>query len=341
MRANCSTSPSQGSIDSAGPPQRLLERHDWQVSEVRAIYDLPLLELVYRAQSVHRQAFGELRVQLCSLLSIKTGGCPEDCAYCPQSARYKTGVRAERMLSVAEVAAAARAARQAGATRFCMGAAWREVTDGPQFDAVLEMVREVRALGMEACCTLGMLSDEQARRLKQAGLSAYNHNLDTSEEFYGQIIGTRTYHDRLETLRRVREAGISVCSGGIIGMGESISDRCALLAVLANQDVHPESVPINALVAVPGTPLQDQKPVEPLELVRMIATARILMPRAMVRLSAGRLSMNREAQLLCFLAGANSIFFGDRLLTTANPEYAEDIAMLSQAGLQPLEPHAP
>ena len=341
MRANCSTSPSQGSIDSAGPPQRLLERHDWQVSEVRAIYDLPLLELVYRAQSVHRQAFGELRVQLCSLLSIKTGGCPEDCAYCPQSARYKTGVRAERMLSVAEVAAAARAARQAGATRFCMGAAWREVTNGPQFDAVLEMVREVRALGMEACCTLGMLSDEQARRLKQAGLSAYNHNLDTSQEFYGQIIGTRTYRDRLETLRRVREAGISVCSGGIIGMGESISDRCALLAVLANQDVHPESVPINALVAVPGTPLQDQKPVEPLELVRMIATARILMPRAMVRLSAGRLSMNREAQLLCFLAGANSIFFGDRLLTTANPEYAEDIAMLSQAGLQPLEPHAP
>jgi len=319
----------------------MLERHDWQVSEVRAMHDLPLLELVYRAQSVHREAFGEPRVQLCSLLSIKTGGCPEDCAYCPQAARYRTGVRAERMLSVGEVAAAARAARQAGATRFCMGAAWREVADGPQFDAVLEMVREVRALGMEACCTLGMLSDEQARRLKRAGLSAYNHNLDTSEEFYGKIIGTRTYRDRLETLRRVREAGISVCSGGIIGMGESISDRCALLAVLANQDVHPESVPINALVAVPGTPLQDQKPVEPLELVRMIATARILMPRAMVRLSAGRLSMNREAQLLCFLAGANSIFFGEKLLTTANPEYAEDMMMLSQAGLQPLEPQSP
>jgi len=319
----------------------MLERHDWQVSEVRAMHDLPLMELVYRAQSVHREAFGEPRVQLCSLLSIKTGGCPEDCAYCPQAARYRTGVRAERMLSVGEVAAAARAARQAGATRFCMGAAWREVADGPQFDAVLEMVREVRALGMEACCTLGMLSDEQARRLKRAGLSAYNHNLDTSEEFYGKIIGTRTYRDRLETLRRVREAGISVCSGGIIGMGESISDRCALLAVLANQDVHPESVPINALVAVPGTPLQDQKPVEPLELVRMIATARILMPRAMVRLSAGRLSMNREAQLLCFLAGANSIFFGEKLLTTANPEYAEDMMMLSQAGLQPLEPQSP
>ena len=319
----------------------MLERHDWQVSEVRAMHDLPLIELVYRAQSVHREAFGEPRVQLCSLLSIKTGGCPEDCAYCPQAARYRTGVRAERMLSVGEVAAAARAARQAGATRFCMGAAWREVADGPQFDAVLEMVREVRALGMEACCTLGMLSDVQARRLKQAGLSAYNHNLDTSAEFYGKIIGTRTYRDRLETLRRVREAGISVCSGGIIGMGESISDRCALLAVLANQDVHPESVPINALVAVPGTPLQDQKPVEPVELVRMIATARILMPRAMVRLSAGRLSMNREAQLLCFLAGANSIFFGEKLLTTANPEYAEDMKMLSQAGLQPLEPHAP
>ena len=319
----------------------MLERHDWQVSEVRAMHDLPLLELVYRAQSVHREAFGEPRVQLCSLLSIKTGGCPEDCAYCPQAARYRTGVRAERMLSVGEVAAAARAARQAGATRFCMGAAWREVADGPQFDAVLEMVREVRALGMEACCTLGMLSDEQARRLKRAGLSAYNHNLDTSEEFYGKIIGTRTYRDRLETLRRVREAGISVCSGGIIGMGESISDRCALLAVLANQDVHPESVPINALVAVLGTPLQDQRPVEPVELVRMIATARILMPRAMVRLSAGRLSMNREAQLLCFLAGANSIFFGEKLLTTANPEYAEDMMMLSQAGLQPLEPQSP
>jgi len=319
----------------------MLERHDWQVSEVRAMHDLPLLELVYRAQSVHREAFGEPRVQLCSLLSIKTGGCPEDCAYCPQAARYRTGVRAERMLSVGEVAAAARAARQAGATRFCMGAAWREVADGPQFDAVLEMVREVRALGMEACCTLGMLSDEQARRLKQAGLSAYNHNLDTSAEFYGKIIGTRTYRDRLETLRRVREAGISVCSGGIIGMGESISDRCALLAVLANQDVHPESVPINALVAVLGTPLQDQRPVEPVELVRMIATARILMPRAMVRLSAGRLSMNREAQLLCFLAGANSIFFGEKLLTTANPEYAEDMMMLSQAGLQPLEPQSP
>jgi len=319
----------------------MLERHDWQVSEVRAMHDLPLMELVYRAQSVHREAFGEPRVQLCSLLSIKTGGCPEDCAYCPQAARYRTGVRAERMLSVGEVAAAARAARQAGATRFCMGAAWREVADGPQFDAVLEMVREVRALGMEACCTLGMLSDEQARRLKQAGLSAYNHNLDTSAEFYGKIIGTRTYRDRLETLRRVREAGISVCSGGIIGMGESISDRCALLAVLANQDVHPESVPINALVAVLGTPLQDQRPVEPVELVRMIATARILMPRAMVRLSAGRLSMNREAQLLCFLAGANSIFFGEKLLTTANPEYAEDMMMLSQAGLQPLEPQSP
>jgi len=315
-------------------------RHDWTLPEVRAIHDLPLLELVYRAQTVHRATFGEPKVQLCSLLSIKTGGCPEDCAYCPQSARYHTGVKAERLMETADVLEAARKARSAGATRFCMGAAWREVKDGPQFDRVLAMVRGVRALGMEACVTLGMLTPDQARRLKEAGLSAYNHNLDTSPEFYGEIISTRDYDDRLRTLAAVRGAGISVCSGGILGMGESLDDRCELLRTLANQEVHPESVPINALVAVPGTPLESQEPVSPVEMVRAIATARILMPRAMVRLSAGRMQMSHEAQLLCMMAGANSLFFGEKLLTTGNPEYAADMALLEGAGLRPLEPMA-
>jgi biotin synthase len=322
-------------------PDLPLIRRDWRLAEIREIHDLPLLELVYRAQTVHRAAFGEPKVQLCSLLSIKTGGCPEDCAYCPQAARYQTGVEAQKLLSVEEVLAAAQFARNAGASRFCMGAAWREVKDGPQFDAVLEMVRAVRSLGMEACCTLGMLTEGQALRLKQAGLTAYNHNLDSSERFYSEIITTRTYQDRLETLKRVRAAGISVCSGGIIGMGESIDDRCEMLRVLANQEEHPESVPINALVAVQGTPLEKQAPIEPIELVRMIATARILMPRAMVRLSAGRLLLSQEAQLLCILAGANSIFFGEKLLTTANPEYQQDMALLSKAGVRALEPAEP
>jgi len=313
-------------------------RHDWALPEVRAIHDLPLLELVYRAQSVHRATFGEPKVQLCSLLSIKTGGCPEDCAYCPQSARYATGVKAERLMETGDVLEAARRARAAGATRFCMGAAWREVKDGPQFDRVLAMVSGVRALGMEACVTLGMLSGDQARRLKEAGLSAYNHNLDTSPEFYGEIISTREYDDRLRTLAEVRGAGISVCSGGILGMGESVDDRCELLRTLANQEVHPESVPINALVAVPGTPLEHQTPVAPVEMVRAIATARILMPAAMVRLSAGRMQMSQEAQLLCMMAGANSLFFGEKLLTTGNPEYAQDMALFEAAGIAPLEP---
>ena len=314
-------------------------RHDWTLPEVRAIHDLPLLELVYRAQTVHRATFGDPKVQLCSLLSIKTGGCPEDCAYCPQAARYHTGVQAERLMETGDVLDAARRARAAGATRFCMGAAWREVKDGPQFDRVLEMVRGVRAMGMEACVTLGMLSNEQARRLKEAGLSAYNHNLDTSPEFYGEIITTRDYQDRLRTLAAVREAGIGVCSGGILGMGESVDDRCELLRTLANQEVHPESVPINALVPVPGTPLEHQQPVSPVEMVRAIATARILMPWAMVRLSAGRMQMSQEAQLLCMMAGANSLFFGEKLLTTGNPEFADDIALLEGAGLKPLEPN--
>ena len=313
-------------------------RHNWTLPEVRAIHDLPLLDLVYSAQTVHRATFGEPEVQLCSLLSIKTGGCPEDCAYCPQAARYHTGVKAERLMETGDVLEAARQARAAGATRFCMGAAWREVKDGPQFDRVLTMVRGVRALGMEACVTLGMLTPDQARRLKEAGLSAYNHNLDTSPEFYGEIISTRDYDDRLRTLAAVRGAGISVCSGGILGMGESLDDRCELLRTLANQEVHPESVPINALVAVPGTPLEKRQPVTPVEMVRAIATARILMPYAMVRLSAGRMQMSQEGQLLCMMAGANSLFFGEKLLTTGNPEYAEDMALLEGAGLRPLEP---
>ncbi len=321
-------------------PHGVVLRHDWTLVEVRALHDLPLLELLYRAQAVHRASFGEHRVQLCSLLSIKTGGCPEDCAYCPQAARHHTGVAADKLLTERDVLEAATRARAAGATRFCMGAAWREVKDGPQFEQVLGMVRGVRALGMEACCTLGMLTESQAHRLADAGLTAYNHNLDTSAEFYGEIVSTRTYEDRLRTLRYVRAAGINVCSGGILGMGESVEDRCGMLLTLANQPTHPESVPINALVAVPGTPLEHQRPVEPVEMVRVIATARLLMPLAMVRLSAGRLSMSREAQLLCMMAGANSLFFGEKLLTTDNPEYADDMALLATAGVKPLEPYA-
>ncbi len=314
-------------------------RHDWTVAEARAVHELPLMDLVYRAQSLHRAVFKEHQVQLCSLLSIKTGGCPEDCGYCPQSAHYKTGVKSEKLMPVDEVLKAAAEAREAGASRFCMGAAWREVKDGPQFDSVLQMVKGVKALGMEACCTLGMITDTQAKALKQAGLTAYNHNLDTSEAAYGDIITTRTYQERLDTLARVRDAGISVCSGGIIGLGESIDDRCGMLVTLANQPTHPESVPINALVPVKGTPLENQPPVNPIELVRMIATARIMMPAAMVRLSAGRLSLSQEAQLLCMLAGANSIFFGEKLLTTGNPEYQQDMQLLKDAGVKALQPN--
>ena len=315
-------------------------RHDWALPEVRALHDLPLLELVHRAQTVHREAFQENKVQLCSLLSIKTGGCPEDCAYCPQAARYHTFVPAQPLMETSDVLAAARSSREAGATRFCMGAAWREVKDGPQFDRVLEMVRGVRALRLEACCTLGMLTSGQARRLKEAGCTAYNHNLDTSRAAYSSIITTREYDDRLRTLQNVRDAGITICSGGIIGMGESVDDRCEMLRTLAAQDPHPESVPINMLVRVAGTPLAERPPVSTLEMVRMIATARLLMPRAMVRLSAGRMQMNAEAQLLCMMAGANSIFFGERLLTTGNPELAQDMALLAAAGIEALAPQA-
>jgi len=310
-------------------------RHDFTLAEIRAIHDLPIPDLVFRAQQAHRQHHPPDEVQLCALLSVKTGGCPEDCAYCPQSSRYDTSVDPERMMTPAEVLDAAARAKAAGATRFCMGAAWREVKDGPAFDQVLEMVRGVRGLGMEACCTLGMLTERQAERLAEAGLSAYNHNLDTSRAFYGSIISTRTYDDRLRTLANVRKAGVTVCSGGIIGMGESLDDRCAMLMTLGNLDPHPESVPINALVATTGTPLADRPPVDPLDLVRMIATARILMPRSKVRLSAGRLALSRESQLLCLLAGANSIFYGEKLLTTGNPDVDADQALLRDAGMRP------
>jgi biotin synthase len=310
-------------------------RHDWDSGEVLALLTLPLLDLIDQARAVHLRHHQDGEVQLASLLSIKTGACPEDCKYCPQSAHYakETGLKRETLLDVDDVLAKARLAKEAGATRFCMGAAWREVKDGPAFDSVLAMVRGVRALDMEACVTLGMLNASQAGRLAEAGLTAYNHNLDTSPEFYGEIITTRTYQDRLDTIACVRDAGIEVCCGGIIGMGESLEDRARLLQTLANLDPHPESVPINALVAVPGTPLEDAPPVDPLDLVRMVAAARILMPLSHVRLSAGRRSLTREAQILCFLAGANSIFYGDKLLTTANNDTADDLALIEEAGL--------
>jgi biotin synthase len=306
------------------------------LDEVRALHDLPIPDLIFRAQAVHRQHHLADQVQLCSLLSVKTGGCPEDCAYCPQSAHHETSVEPERALAVDDVLETARRAQAAGATRLCMGAAWREVKDGPAFDNVLAMVRGVRALGMEACVTLGMLDERQAARLKEAGLTAYNHNLDTSRAHYPRIISTRTYDDRLRTLGHVAQAGISVCSGGIIGMGESIDDRCEMLRTLANLSPQPESVPINTLVAVEGTPLAAMPPVDPLDLVRMIAVARLLMPRARVRLSAGRLSLSREAQVMCMIAGANSIFYGDKLLTTGNPDVGADLTLLRDAGLSPM-----
>ncbi|MGH9344561.1 MAG: biotin synthase BioB, partial [Terriglobia bacterium] len=312
-------------------------RHDWTRAEVRALYDQPLLDLVFQAQQVQRKFHAPGEVQLCRLLSIKTGGCPEDCAYCPQSARYDTGVEAGALMSVDDVRQEARNARAEGATRFCMGAAWREVRDGRDFERVLEMVRVVAALGMEVCCTLGMINERQAQRLAEAGLTAYNHNLDTSPEYYGEIITTRRYEDRLRTIEHVRAAGITVCCGGIIGMGESAEDRVGLLHQLACLDPHPESVPINLLVRVEGTPLAGAgaaDPLDPLDLVRTIASARLLMPASRVRLSAGRRSLTREAAALCFMAGANSIFSGDKLLTTPNPARNEDDLLLRDLGLR-------
>jgi len=315
-------------------PAALALRHDWTVAEIEAIYSAPLPDLIFRAQTAHRAFHRPGDVQGCSLLSIKTRGCPEDCAYCPQSAHYKTGVEREGLLSVDATLEAAQNAKAQGATRFCMGAAWRDVPKSEQFERVLDMVRGVRALGLEACCTLGMLTEGQAAALAEAGLTAYNHNLDTSAEFYGEIISTRTYQDRLTTLDRVRRSGVTVCCGGIIGMGESRLERYRLLRELAALDPHPESVPVNMLVRVEGTPLASQRDVDPLELVRMIAAARILMPASMVRLSAGRLSLSDEAQALCFLAGANSIFMGERLLTTPNPEADADRQLFDKLGMR-------
>lgn len=315
-------------------------RHDWQRSEVASIYRTPLPSLVYRAQTVHRQFHPQDRVQTCQLLSIKTGGCPEDCGYCPQSAHYDAGVGREGLLDPQHVISVAREAAGRGVTRFCMGAAWRQAPEGKEFQKVLEMVRGVSQLGLEVCCTLGMLSERQAEQLKDAGLSAYNHNLDTSPEFYGSIITTRAYDDRLKTLAAVRKAGITVCCGGILGMGEREEDRIGLLLQLASLEPHPESVPINMLVRVEGTPLAKMPAVDPLEMVRAIATARILMPASRVRLAAGRKQLSQEAVTLCFLAGANSIFVGEKLLTTPNPGRDEDDELLQTLGMKPLEPHA-
>ncbi|MGA0020745.1 MAG: biotin synthase BioB [Vulcanococcus sp.] len=321
------------------PPLEL--RHDWSTAEIQALLELPLMDLLWRAQAVHRQANPGYRVQLASLLSVKTGGCEEDCAYCPQSMHNSSDVTGRPELEVEPVLARARAAKDAGAHRFCMGWAWRDIRDGAPFEAMLAMVRGVRELGMEACVTAGMLTDSQAQRLAEAGLTSYNHNLDTSPEHYDRIITTRTFQERLETLQRVRKAGISMCCGGIIGMGETLTDRASLLQVLAAMNPHPESVPINALVAVEGTPLEDQPEVDPLELVRMVAVARILMPHSRVRLSAGRETMSQEAQVLALLAGADSIFYGDTLLTTGNPDVAADRELLAAAGVTPWQEAVP
>jgi biotin synthase len=315
-------------------------RHDWTRDEVAAIYGAPLTELLFRAQTIHRRFHPEDRVQTCQLLSIKTGGCPEDCAYCSQSAHYDTPVTRQSLLDPDRVITVARQAAERGVTRFCMGAAWRQAPEGREFESVLTMVRGVASLGMEVCCTLGMLTESQAMRLKEAGLTAYNHNLDTSPEFYGSIITTRVYEDRLATLASVRKAGITVCCGGILGMGEREEDRIGLLHQLSTLKPHPESVPINMLMRVEGTPLANVPALGPLQMVRAIATARILMPASRVRLAAGRKHLSSEAAALCFVAGANSIFVGEKLLTTPNPGPDEDEQLLENLGLKPLEAHA-
>ena len=322
-----------GAAAPPGPAPAL--RHDWSAAEVEALLALPFAELMFRAQTVHRRHFDANRVQMSTLLSIKTGGCPEDCAYCPQSARYDTGLAADKLMSLDDVLAEARRARAAGATRYCMGAAWRSPKDR-DLDAVAEMVAGVKALGMETCVTLGMLSAAQAARLADAGLDFYNHNLDTSESFYGEIITTRTYRDRLDTLGHVRDAGIRVCCGGIVGMGESKRDRADMIATLASLPAHPESVPINMLVQVEGTPLAGRDDLDPFEFVRTVAAARIVMPRSVVRLSAGRERMSDEMQALAFLAGANSVFVGPELLTTPNPARERDAALFARLGIAPM-----
>lgn len=312
-------------------------RNNWTLDEIREIYFSPVLELMKRASNVHAKYNTTGEVQVCTLLSVKTGGCSEDCSYCPQAARYNTGVEAHKLMTYESVINKALDAKNGGSTRFCMGAAWRNVRDNSDFDNVIDMVKGVNAIGLEVCCTLGMLTEQQAQRLKEAGLYAYNHNLDTSDEHYGEIISTRTYKDRLETLDNVEKAGLSVCCGGIIGLGETDDDRIKLLHTLATREQHPESVPVNALVSVKGTPLEGREKVQVWDMVRMIATARILMPKAMVRLSAGRNEMNYEQQALCFLAGANSIFTGEKLLTTPNPGFDADKEMFELLGLKPRE----
>ncbi len=313
-------------------------RKFWSIEDILAIYRKPLLELVVEAANTHRKYQTGSEVQVSSLISIKTGGCPEDCGYCPQAARYHTDINTHKLMQVDEVMQLAQKAKDGGASRVCMGAAWREVRDNRDFDRVIEMVQSVNEMGLEVCCTLGMLNEHQAKRLADAGLYAYNHNIDTSEENYSNIISTREYGDRLKTIENVRNANITVCSGGIIGMGETDEDRCAMLQTLVNLPVPPESVPINALVAVEGTPMQDQKPVPVWDMVRMVATTRIVLPLTAVRLSAGRQQMSMEGQALCFLAGANSIFAGEKLLTTPNPEFDEDMEMFRILGLTPREP---
>ncbi|MEX0739380.1 MAG: biotin synthase BioB [Pseudohongiella sp.] len=313
-------------------------RHDWTRKQIRALFEQPFMDLIYQAHTVHRANFDVNQVQMSTLLSIKTGACPEDCKYCPQSGHYNTGLEKEKLLAVDKVIAQARIARDNGAARFCMGAAWKHPSD-KDFPYVLEMVREVRSLGMETCMTLGALSDEQADALAEAGLDYYNHNLDTSPEYYGEIITTRSYQERLDTLGRVREAGMKVCSGGIIGMGETAADRIGLLQQLANMPQHPDSVPINNLVKVKGTPLDNVDDLDPFEFIRTVAVARIMMPASYVRLSAGRESMNEQVQAMCFFAGANSIFYGEKLLTTPLPEESADLALLARLGLRPERRH--
>jgi biotin synthase len=310
-------------------------RHDWKAEEVLALFNLPFNDLLFTAHSVHRQHFNPNEVQISTLLSIKTGGCAEDCAYCPQSAHFSTGVKAQKLMGKDEVMIEARKAKAAGASRFCMGAAWREPKDR-DIDKIADIIEGVKSLGLETCATLGMLNDTQAKRLKECGLDYYNHNLDTSESYYGNIITTRTYQDRLDTLARVRDAGMSVCCGGIVGMGEGISDRAEMLRTLANMSTHPESVPINLLVQVEGTPLKGQQELDAFDFVRAIAVARILMPKSYVRLSAGREAMNEQMQAMCYFAGANSIFYGEKLLTTPNPDANQDMALFARLGLKPM-----
>lgn len=314
------------------------QKHDWTKEEILEIYNKPLMELLYEAATVHRKFHDPNTVQVSTLLSIKTGGCPEDCGYCPQAARYHTDIEGNDLMQVSHVKAQALRAKASGSSRVCMGAAWRNVKDGPEFDQVLEMVRTINKLDMEVCCTLGMLTENQAKRLAEAGLYAYNHNLDTSEDYYKDVISTRAFEDRLETIDNVRKSNVTVCSGGIIGMGEAIEDRAGMLVALATLNPQPESVPINALVAVEGTPMEDLEPVSIWEMVRMVATTRIVMPETQVRLSAGRTQMSREGQAMCFFAGANSIFAGDKLLTTPNPDVNEDMEMFKLLGLNPQKP---